>query len=207
MEIKNMYSKPFDNITPELVKTYSKINIENVKNTIDDLSFNTKKILVCGRGENTHPEFTPRFATPSTMMKSDLYVTVDHHPPKKEYFTLSGKYALSLIVHPEVPKKILDLGGEIFWFSPQYLKNKLPKIIAGVHTNDNSGLAAISLAHHFDAKSILLSGIKLNDRYTKFLKNKELVFEPILQDNTKIFSLDGTLAEKISFSNWSKTNF
>ena len=207
MEIKNMSSESFDNITPELVKTYSKINIENVKNTIDDLSFNTKKILVCGRGENTHPEFTPRFATPSTMMKSDLYVTVDHHPPKKEYFTLSGKYALSLIVHPEVPKKILDLGGEIFWFSPQYLKNKLPKIIAGVHTNDNSGLAAISLAHYFDAKSILLSGIKLNDRYMKFLKNKELVFEPILQDNTKIFSLDGTLAEKTSFSNWSKTNF
>lgn len=55
MEIKNMSSESFDNITPELVKTYSKINIENVKNTIDDLSFNTKKILVCGRGENTHP--------------------------------------------------------------------------------------------------------------------------------------------------------
>jgi len=206
MEIKNMSSEPFDNISPELVKIYSEINIKNVKNTIDDLSFNTKKILVCGRGENTHPEFTPRFATPSTMMKSDLYVTVDHHPPKKEYFTLSGKYALSLIVHPEVPKKILDLGGEIFWFSPQYLKNNLPKIIAGVHTNDNSGLAAISLAHYFHAKSILLSGIKLNDRYRKFLKNKELVFKPILEDNTKIFSLDGTLAEKISFLNWSKTN-
>jgi len=201
-----MSSEPFDNISPELVKIYSEINIKNVKNTIDDLSFNTKKILVCGRGENTHPEFTPRFATPSTMMKSDLYVTVDHHPPKKEYFTLSGKYALSLIVHPEVPEKILDLGGEIFWFSPQYLKNNLPKIIAGVHTNDNSGLAAISLAHYFHAKSILLSGIKLNDRYRKFLKNKELVFKPILEDNTKIFSLDGTLAEKISFLNWSKTN-
>ena len=30
------------------------------------------------------------------MIKSDLYVTVDHHPPKKEYFTMSGKYALSI---------------------------------------------------------------------------------------------------------------
>jgi len=44
-----MSSEPFDNITSELVKTYSEINIQNVKNTIDDLSFNTKKILVCGR--------------------------------------------------------------------------------------------------------------------------------------------------------------
>ena len=136
------------------------------------------------------------------MIKSDLYVTVDHHPPKKEYFTMAGKYALSLIVHPEVPKKILELGGEIFWFSPQYLKNDLPKIVAGILTNDNSGLAAISLAHYFKAESILLSGIKLNDTYQKFLKNKELVFEPILQSNTQIFSLDGTLAQQISFSDW-----
>ena len=36
-------------------------------------------------------------------------VTVDHHPPKKEYFTKTGKYALSLIVHPDVPKKILEV--------------------------------------------------------------------------------------------------
>ena len=201
-----MESDPVDNITLEQIKIHSQENIKNVKNTISELLFNSKKILVCGRGEVTHPDFSPKFSTPSTMIKSDLYVTVDHHPPKNEYFTRSGKYALSLIVHPEVPEKILDLGGEIFWFSPQYLKNNLPKIIAGVHTNDNSGLAAISLAHYFHAKSILLSGIKLNDRYRKFLKNKELVFKPILEDNTKIFSLDGTLAEKISFLNWSKTN-
>lgn len=199
-----MTSEPIDNITPELVKIYSEINIKNVKNTISDLSFRNKKILVCGRGENTHPEFSPRFTTPSTMIKSDLYVTVDHHIPKKEYFTMPGKYALSLIVHPDVPKKILDLGGEIFWFSPQYIKNNLPKIIAGVHTNDNSGLAAISLAHYFNAKSILLSGIKLSDGYQKFLKNKDLVFNPILENNSKIFSLDGILAEKISFANWKK---
>ena len=197
-----MESESVDNISSELVKLYSEINIKNVKNTIDDLLFDSKKILICGRAENTHPEFSPRFTTPSTMIKSDLYVTVDHHPPKKEYFTMAGKYALSLIVHPEVPKKILELGGEIFWFSPQYLKNDLPKIVAGILTNDNSGLAAISLAHYFKAESILLSGIKLNDTYQKFLKNKELVFEPILQSNTQIFSLDGTLAQQISFSDW-----
>ncbi len=201
-----MESDPIDNITPELVKFYSDTNIKNVKNTINDLSFNSKKILVCGRGETTHPDFSPRFTTPSTMIKSDLYVTVDHHPPKKEYFTMSGKYALSLIVHPDVPKKILELGGEIFWFSPQYLQNDLPKITAGVHTNDNSGLAEISLAHFFNAESILLSGIKLNDRYAKFAKNKDLVFQPILKTNSKIYSLDGTLAKKISFSEWLRSD-
>ena len=201
-----MESDPIDSITPELVKSYSDTNFKNVKNTINDLSFNSKKILVCGRGEPTHPDFSPRFTTPSTMIKSDLYVTVDHHPPKKEYFTMSGKYALSLIVHPDVPKKILELGGEIFWFSPQYLQYDLPKITAGVHTNDNSGLAEISLAHFFKAESILLSGIKLNDIYTKFAKNKDLVFKPIVESNSKIYSLDGTLAQKISFSEWLKSD-
>ena len=78
-----MESDPIDSITPELVKSYSDTNFKNVKNTINDLSFNSKKILVCGRGEPTHPDFSPRFTTPSTMIKSDLYVTVDHHPPKK----------------------------------------------------------------------------------------------------------------------------
>jgi len=197
-----MSFEPFDDITPELIKTYSEINIKKIKKTISDLTFTNEKILVCGRGESIHPNFSPRFTTPSTMIESDLYVTVDHHPPKKEYFTMSGRYALSIIVHPDVPKKILELGGEIFWFSPQYLKNDLPKIVAGVATNDNSGLAAISLAHHFNAKSILLSGIKLNNRYEKFAKNKDLVFNPILNSNSKIFSLDGTLAEKISFYEW-----
>lgn len=199
-----MSFEPFDDITHELIKTYSEVNIRNIKKTINDLSFTNEKILVCGRGESIHPNFSPRFTTPSTMMESDLYVTVDHHPPKKEYFTMSGKYALSIIVHPDVPKKILEIGGEIFWFSPQYLKNDFPKIVAGVETNDNSGLAAISLAHYFNAKSILLSGIKLNDRYEKFAKNKDLVFNPILNSNSKIFSLDGTLAEKISFIEWVK---
>jgi hypothetical protein len=192
----------FDNITPENIKAYSDVNIKNVKKTICDLHFNSKKILICGRGEIIHPEFTPRFTTPSTMIESDLYVTVDHHPPKKEYFTKKGKYALSLIVHPDVPKKILDLGGEIFWFSPQYLENDLPKIISGLYTMDNSGLSAVSLANYFNANSILLSGIKLSNMYEKFLEGKNLVFQTVLKNNSKIFSLDGILAEQITFDDW-----
>lgn len=192
----------FDNITPEKIKEYAETNIKNIKKTICDLSFNSNKILICGRGEDTHPQFSPRFTTPSTMIESDLYVTVDHHPPKKEYFTKKGKYALSLIVHPDVPKKILDLGGDIFWFSPQYLNNNLPKIISGLYTMDNSGLAAISLANYFRANSILLSGIKLNNMYTKFLEGKDLVFKTILKNNCKIFSLDGIIATQITFNDW-----
>ena len=192
----------FDNITPENIKVYSEINIKNVKKTIRNLSFDSEKILICWRGENIHPEFIPRFTTPSTMIESDLYVTVDHHPPKKEYFTKKGKYALSLIVHPDVPKKILELGGEIFWFSPQYLENDLPKIISGVYTMDNSGLSAISLANYFNANSILLSGIKLSNMYEKFLEGKDLVFQTVLKNNSKIFSLDGILAEQITFDDW-----
>lgn len=207
MNVKtNMESDPIDNITSELIKTHSEINIKNVKNTIDDLSFDSEKILVCGRGENQHPNFSPRFSSPSTMIKSDLYVTVDHHPPKKEYFTMSGKYALSLIAHPEIPKKIIELGGEIFWFSPQYLKNNLPKITAGVLGLDNSGLAAISLSNYFNAKSILLSGIKLTGSYVKFLEGKKLVFENTLKNRTKIFSLDGVLAVKTTFDDWQNSS-
>ena len=192
----------FDNITPENIKEYSDVNIKNVKKTICDLHFDSKKILICGRGEIIHPEFTPRFTTPSTMIESDLYVTVDHHPPKKEYFTKKGKYALSLIVHPDVPKKILDLGGEIYWFSPQYLENDLPKTISGLYTMDNSGLCAISLANYFNANSILLSGIKLSNMYEKFLEGKNLVFQTVLKNNSKIFSLDGILAEQTTFDDW-----
>ena len=60
---------------------------------------------------------------------------------------------------------------------------------------DNSGLAAISLANYFNASSILLSGIKLNNMYEKFLEGKDLVFQTIFKNNTKIFSLDGILAK------------
>ena len=196
--------KPIDDITPELINTYSEINVKNVGRTIEDLQFTQEKILVCGTGASSHPEFNPRFATPSAMIQADLYVTVDHHKPKKEYFTKRGNYALSLIVHPDVPKKILELNGEIFWFSPQYLKNDLPKIISGLITTDNSGLASISLASYFNAKSILLSGIKLTDSYTKFLEGGKLVFANASKNKSKIFSLDGILATKTTFDEWSK---
>lgn len=202
--MKELNFKPIDNTTPQLVNTHSEINIKNVEKTIDDLEFSQEKILVCGTGISSHPEFNPRFATPSTMIHADLYVTVDHHKPKKEYFTKKGNYALSLIVHPDVPKKILELNSEIFWFSPQYLKNDLPKIISGVITMDNSGLALISLASYFNAKSILLSGIKLTDSYAKFLEGKKLVFENALKNKLKIFSLDGVLATKTTFDDWCK---
>ena len=196
--------KPIDDVTPELINTYSEINVKNVGRTIEDLQFTQEKILVCGTGASSHPKFNPRFATPSAMIQADLYVTVDHHKPKKEYFTKKGNYALSLIVHPDVPKKILELNGEIFWFSPQYLKNDLPKIISGLITTDNSGLASISLASYFNAKSILLSGIKLTDSYTKFLEGGKLVFANASKNKSKIFSLDGILATKTTFDEWSK---
>ena len=199
-----MNSKYLDNITPEKIKTYSEINIKNVEKTIDDLEFTQEKILVCGRGASSHPKFNPRFTSPSTMIQADLYVTVDHHKPKKEYFTKKGNYAVSLITHPDIQKKILELNGKIFWFSPQYLKNDLPKITSGVITLDNSGLAAISLSSYFNAKSILLSGVKLTGLYAKFLEGKKLVFENASKNKTKIFSLDGVLAAKTTFDDWCK---
>ena len=202
--MKELNFEHTDSVTSELIATHSEINIKNVEKTIDDLEFTQEKILVCGRGTSSHPEFNTRFATPSTMIQADLYVTVDHHKPKKEYFTKKGNYALSLIVHPDVPKKILELNGEIFWFSPQYLKNDLPKIISGVITMDNSGLASISLASYFNAKSILLSGIKLTDSYTKFLEGRKLVFANASRNKSKIFSLDGVLATKTTFDEWYK---
>ena len=202
--MKELNFEHTDSVTSELIATHSEINIKNVEKTIDDLEFTQEKILVCGRGTSSHPEFNPRFATPSTMIQADLYVTVDHHKPKKEYFTKKGKYAVSLIAHPDIQKKILELNGEIFWFSPQYLKNDLPKIISGVITMDNSGLASISLASYFNAKSILLSGIKLTDSYTKFLEGRKLVFANASRNKSKIFSLDGVLATKTTFDEWSK---
>ena len=83
-------------------------------------------------------------------------------------------------------------------------KNDLSKIISGLITTDNSGLASISLASYFNAKSILLSGIKLTDSYTKFLEGGKLVFANALKNKSKIFSLDGVLATKTTFDEWSK---
>ena len=69
---------------------------------------------------------------------------------------------------------------------------------------DNSGLASISLSSYFNAKSILLSGVKLTGLYAKFLEGKKLVFENASKNKTKIFSLDGVLAAKTTFDDWCK---
>ena len=65
-------------------------------------------------------------------------------------------------------------------------------------------MASISLASYFNVKSILLSGIKLTDSYTKFLEGGKLVFANVSKNKSKIFSLDGILATKTTFDEWSK---
>ena len=148
---------------------------------------------------------SPRFSTTSTDIESELYVLVDHTNFHKESINRNGNYALSIIVHPLVVQKIENLGGKIFWFSPQYIKNDLPKIISGKFPKDNSGLATISLASFFGAKKILLSGINLTNKiYEQFQAGKDIVFSNIYKNDGKIFSLDGILADKISIDKWNK---
>jgi len=173
-------------------------NIRYVDKTIADLKFKNKKILVCGRGTTTHPNFLPRFSTPTTNIDSNLYVTVDHSPSYARFITRKGNYAICLIVNPEIPKKILELGGDIYWFSPEYLDYKIPKIFFG----KNSGLAAIALSSYFGAKYVLISGIILTGQYNQFSNGAKLVFEQINKQGTKIFSLEGNLVENITFKKW-----
>jgi len=187
---------------PKIYEENVKINLKSVETSINDLNFNSKKFLVCGRGNNNHPNFIPTFSTPTTDIDSDLFCTVDHDPKYVDYITRKGNYALSLIVNPLIPKKILELGGKIFWFSPDYFKNDLPKINSGDFPIGNSGLTLFSLASFFDAKFILSSGITLTGEYSQFLPSKKLIFEQILQKNCKIHSLDGILSEQISFTTW-----
>jgi len=187
---------------PAIYQENAEINLKSVEKTIDDLQFIPKKFLLCGRGSSNHPSFTPRFSTPTTNIDSELYSTVDHDPKYADYITRSGMYAISLIVDPAVPKKILDLGGKIFWFSPDYYKNDLPKIISGDFPRGNSGLTLISLASYFDAESVLLSGIKLTGQYSQFLSSKDLIFDNATKNNCTIYSLDGILSKQISFTSW-----
>ena len=183
----------------------AEINSKNIKSTIKELNFDYEKIMVCGRASNNHPNFHPRFSTTSTDIESELYVLVDHTNFHKESINRNGNYALSIIVHPLVVQKIENLGGKIFWFSPQYFENDLPKIIAGKFPKDNSGLATISLASFFGAKKILLSGINLTNKiYKQFQAGKDIVFSNIYKNGGKIFSLDGVLADKISIDEWNK---
>ena len=149
-------------------------NSKNIQFTIDDLDFNYDKIMVCGRGSDKHPNFHPRFSTTSTNIDSELYVLVDHTFYQKQSINRNGKYALSIIVHPLVAQKIENLGGKIFWFSPEYLENDIPKIVSGKIPKENSGLATISLASFFGAKKILLSGINFsNIIYEQFNLGKD----------------------------------
>lgn len=178
-------------------------NSKNIQFTIDDLDFNYDKIMVCGRGSDKHPNFHPRFSTTSTNIDSELYVLVDHTFYQKQSINRNGKYALSIIVHPLVVQKIENLGGKIFWFSPEYLENDIPKIVSGKIPKENSGLATISLASFFGAKKILLSGINFsNTIYEQFNLGKDIVFSNIRNNGTEIFSLDGILAKKMTIEEW-----
>ena len=106
-------------------------NAQKIKNTINDLEFTYDKVMVCGRGGTNHPDFYPRFSTSSTDIESDLYVLVDHSVESSNHVKRGGNYALSIIVHPVVVQQIENAGGKIFWFSPEYFDNDLPKIVAG----------------------------------------------------------------------------
>ena len=183
----------------------SEDNIPKIKHTVDDLEFKFDKIMVCGRGSDSHPDFHPRFSTTSTDIDSDLYVLVDHSALSLRWIKRGGNYALSTIVHPSVVEKIEALGGKIFWFSPEYFDCDLPKIITGKYPRGNSGLATISLAAYFGVKNILLSGISFSEKmYDQFLEGKDMVFSNLKNDGVKLYSLDGILAEKIGFEEWRK---
>ena len=183
----------------------SEDNIPKIKQSIDDLEFDFDKIMVCGRGSDRHPDFHPRFSTTSTDIDSDLYVLVDHDISSLRWIKREGNYALSTIVHPSVVEKIEALGGKIFWFSPEYFDCDLPKIITGKYPRGNSGLATISLAAYFGVKNILLSGISFSEKmYDQFLEGKDMVFSNLKNDGVKLYSLDGILAEKIGFEEWSR---
>ncbi len=201
--IENLKMSP-DYWNTDLYKKNSETNIKIVKNTIYEIDFHSKKVMICGRGEKQHPDIYPRFSTPTTNITSDLYVTVDHDPAYTEFITRKGNYALCLIVDPSVPKKITELGGNIYWFSPDFMDYKIPKISIGKAPRGNSGLAAISLASYLKTKFILLSGIKLTEHYSQFIDGQKLVFDHVRNLGSKIFSLDGTLAEQITIDQWHK---
>jgi len=195
---------PTDQWNPDLSKYNSEINIKDVECTIDDLKFNQNKVLVCGRGAKNHPKFFPRFSVPTVNIDSDVYVSVDMSPDNSLAIRRKGSYALATNVDPLVPKRVNDLGGSVYWFSPDYLNYGIPKLVCGKHPYDNSGLAAISLASYLNAKQILISGIKLDGKYTIFSEGKDIVFNNLNKNGTKIYSTDGILADKITFELWEK---
>ena len=61
----------YDNYwNPEYYLENSEINKKYVENTINDLNISEKKVMICGRGEKLHPDFHPRFSTPTTKLSS-----------------------------------------------------------------------------------------------------------------------------------------
>jgi len=183
-------------------KMNAELNLRQVDRTIEDLEFFEKKIMVCGRGSPNHPIFYPRFSTPTTNLDSEVYVSVDHHNYLKELIRRKGNYALSIIVDPYVSKKISNIGGKIYWFSVENFENKIPKLLAGIFPNLNSGLAEISLASYLGAEFVLLSGIKLSGKYKIYRDGMRILNDYLVKHDTAIFSLDGILAKKISFNDW-----
>lgn len=178
----------------------AQVNIKTVKYTIADLNFQSDKVVICGRGTDDHPNFRPRFSTPTTNIDSDLYVVVDHSPLYAKFINRSGNYALSLIVNPELSKKIISKGGIIYWFSTEYLEYNIPKI----RFERNSGLAAISLANYFHIKNVLLSGITLSGQYAEFFEGGKIIIKEVEERGTKVFATQGNLTKKITFSEWGK---
>jgi hypothetical protein len=188
----------------DLYKENAENNSKCVMDAIDDIDFSSDKVMICGRGTNSHPDFFPRFSTPTTNIDSTLYVTVDHDPAYADFITRKGNYAVCLIVDPLVPKKITEVGGKIYWFSPDFLNYDIPKISIGKIPRGNSGLAAISLASYLKVKSILLSGIKFTDHYKQFIDGQKLVFDYVSESGSKIYSLDGILAEQLTIEQWNR---
>ena len=182
---------------PETYYRNAGINMPAVKRTISDIGFDYERALVCGRGTGTHPGFKPRISTPTTDIESDIYVNVDHSPGYVKHITRPGKYAISLIVDPAVPKKITEVGGEIYWFAPSYMDLPMPSITSGMFPRENSGLAGIALAAFLGAREILLSGIHLSGGYAQFLDGKEIVFNTARHLGVSLYSTDGRLCDRV----------
>ena len=170
---------------PEYYIENAEINKKNVENTINDLCIFEKKVMICGIGEKFHPDYHPRFSTPTTNLESELYVITDHDLKYTQYINKKGSYALSLIVDPTLVEKIKNTRGTIYWFSTKEIQSNVPALLCGKFPRENSGLAAISLATFLGIKSILLSGIKFTGLYEQFLPGKEIVLQKIKKPRLK----------------------
>jgi len=199
-----MTNIPPDVWNPKQYYENAETNLSQVRNTIDDITLDFDKVMVCGRSTDSHPDFHPRFSTPSSNIESELYVIVDHNDTYTQHIKRGGNYALSIIVHPNVVKEINKKNGRVFWFSPEYLQNDLPRIIQGKFPIGNSGLSEVSIAAYKNIKNILLSGINLTGDYAIFTEGKDLIFKYAKDRVKTLYSLDGILAQKITYDDWFK---